>query len=133
MRGFHLGEGCYAWSAITHGSLFRRDWSNCARPCDGAALYASSSGAGPWFSSSGLLALFGSSHLSIAVVNWIATLFAKPTPLPSMDFSEGIPGDCRTMIAIPAMLTSSTGVSDLVEALEVRYWQTAMIISTSPC
>lgn len=69
----------------------------------------------------GMLALIGSSQLSIAVVNWIATICAKPATLPRMDFSEGIPSECRTLIAIPTMLTSPNSVSELVEALEVRY------------
>ena len=68
-----------------------------------------------------LLSLIGSSQLSIAIANWIATLCVKPTALPRLDFSDGIPAECRTLIAIPTMLTSPDSVSELVEALEVRY------------
>ena len=38
-----------------------------------------------------------------------------------MDLSEGIPSEFRTLVAVPTMLTSSQGVSDLIEGLEVRY------------
>ena len=38
-----------------------------------------------------------------------------------MDFSDGIPKECRTLVASPTMLVSPRGVSDLIEALEVRY------------
>ena len=61
------------------------------------------------------------SHLSVAMVNWLVTLFVDPRPLPRMDFSDGIPKECRTLVATPTMLVSARGVSDLIEALEVRY------------
>ena len=87
-----------------------------------ALSYALRSDAGPALAIiTALLALLGSTHLSVAVVNWAITLFASPKPLPRMDFTDGIPPDCRTMIAIPTLLTSAAGVSDLVEAFEVRY------------
>ncbi len=38
-----------------------------------------------------------------------------------MDFSAGIPAEFRTFVAVPTMLTSAQAVSDLIEALEVRY------------
>ena len=38
-----------------------------------------------------------------------------------MDFSKGIPAECRTLVAVPAMLTSERTVRDLVEQLELRY------------
>lgn len=67
------------------------------------------------------LALLGASHLGVGIVNWLATLLVAPRPLPQMDFSQGIPRQSRTLVAIPTMLTSSDGVSDLIDALEVRY------------
>ncbi len=68
-----------------------------------------------------LLVLLSTSQLSVAVVNWLVTLFVAPRPLPRMDFSDGIPKECRTLVATPTMLVSSQGVNDLIEALEVRY------------
>ena len=67
------------------------------------------------------LVLLGTSQLGVAIVNWLVTLLVTPIALPSMDFSDGIPREFRTLVAVPTMLTSSQGVSDLVEALEVRY------------
>ena len=69
----------------------------------------------------GILSLFGASHLAVALVNWLATLLAKPHLLPRMDFSKGIPPESRTLAVIPTMLTSGDNVEDLVEALEVRF------------
>jgi cellobiose phosphorylase len=69
----------------------------------------------------GILLLLCTSHLAVALVNWLATLLATPHLLPRMDFSEGIPPESRTLAVIPTMLTSAQNVEDLVEALEVRF------------
>jgi cyclic beta-1,2-glucan synthetase len=61
------------------------------------------------------------SELGIALVNWTATVFVAPKPLPRLDFSEGIPADARTLVAVPTMIASLAAVDDLVEGLEVRY------------
>ena len=68
-----------------------------------------------------ILLLFCTSHLVIALVNWAATVLATPRPLPRLDFSSGIPPDCRTLVVVPAMLTSAQNIEDLIEALEVRF------------
>ncbi len=69
----------------------------------------------------GLFAIIASSHLAISMVNFLATIIAKPKPLARLDFSEGIPETARTMVVVPTLLTSLQGVDDLCEALEVRY------------
>ena len=69
----------------------------------------------------GVVSLLASSQFATAVVNWLATLFSAAHSLPRMDFSEGIPAECRTLTVIPTMLTSIGNVEALVEALEVRF------------
>ena len=69
----------------------------------------------------GALSLLCISQLAVALVNWLATLLVQPHPLPRMDFSEGIPPECRTLVVVPTMLTSSQNIEELVEALEVRF------------
>ena len=69
----------------------------------------------------GILLLLCTSHLAVALVNWLATLLAAPHLLPRIDFSGGIPPESRTLVVIPTMLTSAQNVEDLVEALEVRF------------
>ncbi|MBI5017592.1 MAG: cyclic beta 1-2 glucan synthetase [Deltaproteobacteria bacterium] len=69
----------------------------------------------------GLFSVLGASHLAVALVNWLATLLAKPHTLPRMDLSEGIPTQARTLVVIPTMLTNAPGIEALVEALEVRF------------
>jgi cyclic beta-1,2-glucan synthetase len=72
-------------------------------------------------SAAGLLILLAASQLGVGLANWLATLLVTPHPLPKMDFSGGIPATSRTLVVVPTMLTSVSGIEDLVEALEVRY------------
>ncbi|PYS03493.1 MAG: cyclic beta 1-2 glucan synthetase [Acidobacteria bacterium] len=69
----------------------------------------------------GVVSLLASSQFASAVVNWLATLLVAADSLPRMDFSDGIPAECRTLAVIPTMLTSIRNVEALVEALEVRF------------
>ncbi len=69
----------------------------------------------------GILALLCASQLAITVVNFFATLLVKPHLLSRMDYSANIPESSRTMVVIPAMLTTVAEVENLVESLEVRF------------
>jgi hypothetical protein len=69
----------------------------------------------------GLLSLLCTSHLAVALVNWLATLLVPPHMLPRLDFSRGIPPESRTLVVIPTILTSAANLEGLVEALEVRF------------
>ena len=76
----------------------------------------------PWaWAPIGMLALLAASQLAGALVNWLASLLVTPHPLPRMDFSKGIPPQARTLVVVPSLLTSTSGVEDLIEALEVRF------------
>jgi cellobiose phosphorylase len=68
-----------------------------------------------------VLAIFCTSHFAIAFINWVASMFVRPHPLPRMDFSEGIPAECSTLVVVPTLLTSADNIESLLEALEVRY------------
>src|SRR5512139_3344499 len=69
----------------------------------------------------GLLSLACASHLAVALVNWLVTLLVTPHPLPRMDLSGGIPPESRTLVVVPALLTSAESIGQLIEALEVRF------------
>src|SRR5688572_15767249 len=69
----------------------------------------------------GLVAALAASQLAVALVNRLATALASPAPLPRMDFSGGIAPQSRTLVVVPAMLTSASHIERLVEALEVRF------------
>jgi cyclic beta-1,2-glucan synthetase len=72
-----------------------------------------------WFV--GVVFLLAVSQPVIALVNLVAIRLAKPYALPRMDFSKGIPPDSSTLVVVPAMLSSPENVTDLMNALEVRF------------
>jgi len=69
----------------------------------------------------GALSVLCVSQLAVALANWLVTLLVPPHPLPRMDFSAGIPPECRTLVAIPTMLVSSENIEELIGSLEVRF------------
>ena len=69
----------------------------------------------------GILSLLCASQLAVALVNWLATLLARPHLLPRMDFSKGIPPESCALVVVPTMLVNAQNIEDLVEALEVRF------------
>ncbi|MGB5079685.1 MAG: glycosyltransferase family 2 protein, partial [Burkholderiales bacterium] len=68
-----------------------------------------------------ILAVLCASHLAIALVNRAATMLAAPRPLPRLDFSGGIPPECRTLVVVPTLLAGAQDIETLSEALEVRF------------
>ena len=68
-----------------------------------------------------LLTFLSASQLGVSLVNWFATLFVKPVPLPRLNFSQGIPKAHATLVTVPTLLTSLRGIENLLESLEVRY------------
>ena len=68
-----------------------------------------------------LVFLLCASQLAVALMNWLSTLLVKPSRLPRLDTSGGIAPECRTMVAVPTMLTSLEGVDRLIETLEIHY------------
>ncbi len=69
----------------------------------------------------GIASLLAATQLAVALTNWLATLLVIPSPLPRMDFSQGIPVESRTLVIIPTMLTHAASIDNLIEALEVRF------------
>ncbi len=69
----------------------------------------------------GILSAAGSAQLAVSFVNWLATIWVRPQILPKMDFSKGIPGNCRTLVTIPCILSSKKDIEGLIKGLEVRY------------
>ena len=65
--------------------------------------------------------LLCASQLAVALMNWLCMLLLKPRLLPRLDYSSGIAAECRTMVAVPTMLTSLEGVDGLIETLEIHH------------
>jgi cyclic beta-1,2-glucan synthetase len=69
----------------------------------------------------GLLVLLPSSEFSIGLINHYVTLFLRPSSLPKMDTSLGIPLNAKTMVVVPTLFTSEKGVRELVDSLHVNF------------
>ncbi|MBZ5666254.1 MAG: glycosyl transferase [Acidobacteriia bacterium] len=68
-----------------------------------------------------LAVLIPSSQSAVQIMNYLATLLLPAQILPKLDFSEGLPDNCATLVAIPTMLLNEKQVRKLADALEVRY------------
>ena len=63
---------------------------------------------------------------SVALVDWAVTLALPPRILPKLDLSaeqgaHGIPGSCRTLVVVPALLSNAQEVASLVQQIEQHY------------
>ena len=68
-----------------------------------------------------LILLLPSSQAAVQLMNYLTANLLPPATLPKMDFSEGVPSDCVTLVAVPTLLLSEKQVRHLIEELEVRY------------
>ncbi len=59
--------------------------------------------------------------IAVGVVNLVLGRLLKPSPLPKLDLSDGVPLTYRTVVAVPAMLDSAETVDELVRQLEQHY------------
>ncbi|MFL9484069.1 GH36-type glycosyl hydrolase domain-containing protein [Chitinophagaceae bacterium LWZ2-11] len=69
----------------------------------------------------GAICVCGTSQLALTLINWLATILARPHLLPRMDFSKGIPEEYCGMVVVPTLLPDLKELDELVEALEVRF------------
>src|SRR5579864_5806226 len=65
--------------------------------------------------------LLPASQAAVQVMNYLTTNLLPAAFLSKLDFSDGIPDDCMTLVAIPTLLLNEKQVHGLVEKLEVRF------------
>lgn len=70
---------------------------------------------------SGILVLFCSSSLGVALVNWFTTVFIRPDEIPKMDYSKGVLDNCKSIVAIPTIIYNRENVNNLLEKIEITY------------
>jgi len=63
--------------------------------------------------------LFAASEIAIAVVNAAVVTLVPPRILPKLEFRNGVPPNCSTLVVVPTLL-DATGLDRLLEELEVR-------------
>ncbi|HZR59213.1 MAG TPA: glucoamylase family protein [Terriglobales bacterium] len=72
-----------------------------------------------------LLSMFAlflpASQSAVQVMNYLTTSLLRAQILPKLDFSESVPDDCVTLVAIPTLLLNEKQVRRLVDDLEVRF------------
>ena len=68
-----------------------------------------------------IVLLLPASQSAVEVMNYLTTALLRPRILPKLDFCEGIPDDCVTMVVVPTLLLNEKQVHRLVEDLEIRY------------
>lgn len=69
----------------------------------------------------GLLGMIPATDVSVALVNRVVTRGFGATMLPGLSLRKGIPASMRTMIVVPALLTTRESIETLLERLEVHY------------
>ncbi|HBP37623.1 MAG TPA: hypothetical protein DD640_02575, partial [Clostridiales bacterium] len=67
------------------------------------------------------LMLIPAVSLSIRLVQDVSSYLIKPRAQLAMDFLDGIPDDCRTMVVMPVIINSEAQVRDYVDRLEKHY------------
>jgi len=69
-----------------------------------------------------MVAVFvAASQPAVALVNWLLGMLVPAQLLPKMSFSGGIPDECRTLVVVPWLLGSPDGLTEQLDALEIRY------------
>jgi len=69
----------------------------------------------------GVLLLIPALTVSISLINWIVTLAVPPRVLPKLEFEDGIPAECKTLVVVPSLLSSAAEVRSLLEELELHF------------
>jgi cyclic beta-1,2-glucan synthetase len=62
--------------------------------------------------------------VAVGLVHSAVPRLVPPHRLPKMEFQDGIPDECRTLVAIPALLTSDEETRGLLRQLELHYLST---------
>jgi len=68
-----------------------------------------------------LLLILPATQAGTDFINHLTTFLLPPRVLPKLDFFEGIPDECATMVAVPTLLLNEAQVHDLALDLEIRF------------
>ena len=67
------------------------------------------------------LLLLPAAECAVALINQGATALIPPKLLPKLDFTNGIPSESTTVVAVPTLLTSEEQMRRAVRDLEIRF------------
>jgi len=68
-----------------------------------------------------LAVLLPSSQSAVQIANYLVTFIFPAQILPKLDFVDGVPADCVSLVAIPTLLLNEKQVRKLADDLEVRF------------
>ncbi len=68
-----------------------------------------------------LLLLLPAAQGAVDLMNSIVTASLPAQALPKLDFSEGIPEECATLVAVPTLLLNEKQVRGLLDDMEIRF------------
>ena len=68
-----------------------------------------------------LVMLIPASILSISFVQRLATIIISPKILPKLDFTDGLPDDCRSIVVIPVLVSKISEIDGLIEQMETHW------------
>ena len=69
----------------------------------------------------GILALVPASDIAVALVNRLVTALVPPSLLCKLELPQGVPAELRTMVVVPALLTSRADIEESVERLQAHF------------
>ncbi|HHY78373.1 MAG TPA: hypothetical protein GX498_07725 [Clostridiales bacterium] len=67
------------------------------------------------------LLLIPASELGVSISNYLFMKLYKPTFMPRLEYRQGIPDDVKTMVIIPALISSKGMALELIQKMEVYY------------
>lgn len=67
------------------------------------------------------LAALPVSEAAVGIVNYLVTLFVPPCVLPRMNFRDGVPANCKTIVVMPTLINNREGLHKLLERLDIHY------------
>ncbi len=70
---------------------------------------------------SALVLVLPATQAAVELMNYLVTAVLTPRSLPKLDFTESVPADFATMIAVPTLLINEKQIRQLVDDIEVRY------------
>jgi cyclic beta-1,2-glucan synthetase len=87
------------------------------------ALWALSTAglSGGWLAVLALVGFIPASEVATALVNRAVAWMFGVTTLPGLELAEGVPTSLRTLVAVPALLTSEDDLLEQIEKLEVHF------------
>ena len=99
----------------------------CALLAVAAALLAAMvvashlSASAEWLLLIGFCGLFPAMEGAFAAVNRVVVAIARPQALPGLELADAVPTSLRTLVVIPALMTSAEELRELAARLEVHY------------